>query len=161
MFSKHRPRDFSSLGSATIVSSVGSTSNGRARGSLRVITRTRNPCAHARSAMERPTNPVPPTRQTLSISMSGNVRGDGGLAPASRHGAQKLAHARRLAGEAMAVEPCVREHLLHVVARLGEGNGLDVDRALEGTLVAPAARAARPGVVRGGGEDRMAEVVQH
>src|SRR2546430_15429654 len=47
----------------------------------------------------------------------------------------------------------VRHHLLHVVARLAEGNGLDEDRALDRGRTAPqaGARGAR-GVRRRGGE---------
>ena len=59
------------------------------------------------------------------------------------------------------VEHGVRHHLLHVVARLGEGNRLGVDRAFERLRVAPAARARRAGIVGGGGEHRVAELVEH
>src|SRR5438445_6818094 len=50
----------------------------------------------------------------------------------------------------------VRHHLLHVVARLAEGNGLDEDRALDRSRTAPQARARGPGVVRCRGENGAA-----
>src|SRR5258706_11323088 len=50
----------------------------------------------------------------------------------------------------------VRHHLLHVVARLAEGNGLDEDRAFDRSRAAPQARACGPGVVRCRGENGAA-----
>src|SRR5258706_6348981 len=95
--------------------------------------------------------------QMLSMSMgSGNVGNERRIAAAAGHGSQQLVQARRLAGEPVAVVPGVGEDLLHVVARLVEGNGLDVDRAFERLVVGPAARAARARLLRPRGEDRVA-----
>src|SRR5437879_12317203 len=50
----------------------------------------------------------------------------------------------------------VRHHLLDVVARLAERNGLDEDRALDRSGAAPHARARGPGVVRCRRQNRAA-----
>ena len=151
--------------SATTISTVGSTSrSARARLAARHDAHAHAARAQACSATARPTKPLPPRMQTLRMSMAPRecwrrCAGSAAAPPGTVPSSSRIGSA--LAGEAVAVEPRVGEDLLHVVARLVEGDGLGVDRAFERALVAPAARAPGPGVVRGGGEDRMAEVGQH
>ena len=90
-------------------------------------------------------------------STLGQARGPDGAQP----GLERL----RLAGEEGGVVGGVGQHLLHVVARLGEGHVLGPDGGVERLLrrlVTPGAHACGAGVVGGGGQRHGAvEGVEH
>src|SRR5712691_9252838 len=103
-------------------------------------------------------------RRTASIAPLQALLNDG-LVLNRRHalgGAARQDHAQArlqwgwLGSEDGGVVNGVRHHLLDVVARLAERNGLDEDRALDRSRAAPQARARGPGVVRGRGENGAA-----
>src|SRR5688500_2536623 len=150
--------------SACTTSTVGKRIRCLARSRRREGTVTLMPCPDSAATRWRPMKPEPPATSTLSsfTDASGKlVVLDQLAAVARRNGAQPCFERRGLLLQNRGIEHRVRHYLPDVVAGLGEWDGLYVDRAFERLGVAPAARARRPGIVRRGGEHRMAELVEH
>src|SRR6185295_14488487 len=161
--------------SASTTSTVGSRMRCLARSRRREGTVTRRPAAASDATRWRPMKPEPPTTSTLLyfIRMSALrvllfvlyplfILNGRRLDAARRQDRAKARLQRhRLLVEDRAVHNGVRHDLAHVVASLGKRNRLDVDRAFERARVAPAPRARRTRVVRGGSEHRVAELLHH
>ena len=168
-------------------STVGSSCRWRARGKRRVATRIRPSPPPERSTSFsqtlRPTKPVAPRmrkwvtgrvrrrrrrrRATILAEPAGQRQGrsfSGGGAFGSGGPMVRPRRERRavpLPPSERRVVGAVREHLLDVVARLGERDVLDPDGGIEHRPLAPLARPARAGVVgRCGHRLRAAGVVE-
>src|SRR5262245_4659856 len=144
--------------SASTTSTVGSRIRCLARSRRRDGTTTLTPRAASAATRWRPIKPEPPTTRTLMCFMRALfylfavVFVAGGFATAARRDhAQAGLDRHRLLLQQRGVEDRVRHDALHVLARLGVGNGFGVDRPFERAGVAPAARAVGAGVVRGRG----------
>src|SRR5688572_33497857 len=151
--------------SAWTTSTVGSRMRCLARSRRREGTVTPRPAAASDATRWRPMKPEPPTTSTLLCFMRNLllfVLDRGRLDAAGRQDrAEPGLQRHRLLVEHRTVEDRVGHHLAHVVARLGEGNRLDVHRAFQRARIAPAPRARRTGVVRGRGEHRVAELLHN
>src|SRR5687767_14656978 len=149
--------------SVSTTSTVGRRIRCLARSRRREGTVTRTPAAASEATRWRPMKPEPPTTTTLPYFMRPTLAQlflQRRLDRARRvDDAEPRLERHRLLVEHRSVERRVRHDLLHVVARLGEWDRFDVDRAFERLLVAPAPRARRAGVVGGGGEHRVAELL--
>src|SRR5687767_1005520 len=138
--------------SASTTSTVGSRIRCLARSRRREGTVTRTPAAASEATRWRPMKPVPPTTSTLPYFITATLTQlvlDRRLHGARREDrAEARLEGHRVLSEQRGVEHRIRHDLAHVVARFGERDRLDVNRALERPGVAPAARARRAGVVR-------------
>src|SRR5712671_5950518 len=164
--------------SASTTSTVGRRIRCLARSRRRVGPTTKCSSSTSWRTRCRPTKPLPPmTRMRLMVppgkaasltakrALQGarpmlpekSLLNDGFVAycrhafrgAARQDDAQARLQRRRLGPEDGGVVDGVRHHLLDVVARLAERNGLDEDRAFDRSSAAPQARARGPGVVRG------------
>src|SRR5262245_31764148 len=134
--------------SASTTSTVGSRMRCLARSRRRVGTRTLTPRAASAATRWRPRKPEPPTTRTLMCFMGALFYllavvfvACGFAAAARRDDAEPRLDRDRLLLQQRGVEHRIRHHPLHVLAGLGIGDGLGVDRALEGPRIAPAAGA--------------------